>query len=171
MLFARRLSRRLSVSLFPPRDSPHWLQWRQVSVGAACIVLVAALLTITLVDRVDSHNVSIPAPVVNPDYAAAPPPLPTPSDFAEYDVDPDDEQEVDWDHYDELSFDSTKRDDNRLGNPDNDGFLWPRFDLQDWYQHIRVTDIVLPQIYLHCRSIDGQRPSMDIGEFVRPPLS
>jgi hypothetical protein len=132
----------------PPVGSPHWLTWKHIAAGTVCVVLAAVMLTACLSDYFDSGTPLPPAPVLNPDYAASPNPLPPPSGTQ---TGPTSEQlngalyQDDEDHFSEalLDDDALVATDfvSRMGHPDENGFLHPQFDLNDWYHHVKATDL------------------------------
>lgn len=133
----------------PPVGSPHWLTWRHIITGMICIVVAAGMLTACLSDYLESGTPPPPELVLNPDYAATPTPLP-PS-VIEVLLSPTNEQlnealyQDDEDLFDEELLNdlemSTTDIRSRMGQPDSDGFYHPQFDLNDWYLHLRATDL------------------------------
>jgi hypothetical protein len=61
----------------------------------------------------------------------------------------DDDEELEWmlveeGDVNEKEFANSSDIKCRMGEPDADGFLHPKFDLHDWYLHVRATEAVQP---------------------------
>lgn len=154
--FGRRPTAAPAVVSLPPADSQHWLQWRHISLGAACIGLTAAILTACLSDVIDSATLFTPPPSITPDFSVIPEPLPNPLSVSASTKTLEEEDPVTDEHVyeddEELEWMLVETDDEqkefanssdikcRMGEPDENGFLHPTFDLHDWYLHARATE-------------------------------
>lgn len=159
----RRPTTSRAVFSLPPADSHHWLQWRHVGMGAACIVLTAAILTACLSDVIDSATLLTAPPSITLDFSMIPDPLPAPLavtkpaikkdkatatiDDVDDDGDPlkmyEDDEELEWtlvEEDEQKEFANSSDIKCRMGEPDENGFLHPTFDLHDWYLHARATE-------------------------------